>query len=223
WRFHFRRAPGELNLDWHVSAGKVGSREIYQFSCHDPVLEVLGLLEERILRHCQHPLNFAHALFRVDQIGHPNYIQPTLQHPVEASKAGIQRPMLDVARHFLRTDEQAFNLRIVGCGKVGARTGVDAQTGASEQTECGFLQTSLGNAQTKLHRCAPASSPRVGAPRESSWVKQDLDPVWQTLPSPNTRTRSSTVSRSQSVHAATTSSRLPEVSPLVHRLFLVRL
>src|SRR5256885_10351034 len=117
--------------------------------------------------------------------------------------------MFDIACHFLRTNEQAFDFRIIGRGKVGARVSVDAQTRSGEQAERCFLQTSFGDAETQFHRRNSSSTARPAVPSGSSCVKQDFDPVWHTLPAPNTRTRSSSVSRSQSVHAAMTSSRLP--------------
>src|SRR5207237_2567405 len=100
---------------------------------------------------------------------------------------------------------------------------LDAQTRSSEQAERCFLQPSFGDAETQFHRFNSSSTAGPAIPSRSSCVKQDLDPVWHTLPAPNTRTRSSSVSRSQSVHAAITSRRLPEVSPFVHSVFRVRL
>ncbi len=94
--------------------------------------------------------------------------------------------MFDIARHFLGTNEQAFDLRIVGGGEVGAGVGVDSQASAGEEAEGRFLQTSLGNAETKFHWRASSSTGGAEAPSGNSWVKQDLDPVWQTLPSPKT-------------------------------------
>src|SRR5207302_9517057 len=54
-------------------------------------------------------------------------------------------------------------------------------------------------------------------------VKHDRVPSGQTRPSPSTSTRKSRQSLSQSVAAEITRSRFPEVSPLIHSLWRVRL
>ena len=41
-----------------------------------------------------------------------------LHHPVEPGQAGVEHAVLDVARHLLRADQHAFDLRIVDAGEI---------------------------------------------------------------------------------------------------------
>src|SRR6202021_1334153 len=102
----------------------------------------------------------------------------------------------------------------VSRGEIRSCVRVDAQSRTREQTQCRFLQTALRNAKTKFHSRSLAGRVDASAPSGNSSVKQDRVPVWQTLPSPSTRTLKSTVSRSQSVHASTTRGKFPKVSSL---------
>src|SRR5215470_1160191 len=114
---------------------------------------------------------------------------------------------------------------------------MDRQPRLREQLQRGFLQTPFRYAQPDLHRaisCVSSIRAEGGPPNavfvgwefpipEITFVKHDLVPSWQTMPAPSTSTRISRESRSQSVATEITFSRLPEVSPLVHSSFRVRL
>src|ERR1017187_7006639 len=202
------------------------ARDTDQLGGNDSTAKVLEFLEARILRDGQHPLDPAHALLGIDQVADLDYFQAAFEHPVQASQARIKGAVFDIPCHFLGTNEQAFDLGIICGSKIRAGVGVHAQSGAREQAQRRLLQTSFGDAQSQFHRSALSCPPNVvpsAVPRGSSCVKQERVPVWQTLPSPSTRTRSRTVSRSQSAKAATTCRRLPELSPLVHSVWRVRL
>src|SRR5262249_59120075 len=100
--------------------------------------------------------------------------------------------------------------------EVRAAVGCHVQSCALEQRDGRLLQTSFGYADAQFHGRASTWL------MESGSVKQDFVPVWQTNPSPSTKTRKSTVSRSQSVAAESTRRRFPEVSPFIHNFFRVR-
>src|SRR5205085_9555996 len=103
-----------------------------------------------------------------------------------------------------------------GVGDIGAAAGVDVKSGAFEQRDRRLLQTPFGNSDSQLHWATSAVLMASGS------VKHDFVPVWQTKPSPSTKTRRRIVSRSQSVRAEITRRRLPEVSPLVQSFCRVR-
>ena len=67
-RFHFGRAPGELDVDVDAAAAEVRLRHTHQLSRNRAAFEILGALIRRVLRHGQHPLHAAEALLGVDQV-----------------------------------------------------------------------------------------------------------------------------------------------------------
>ena len=60
--------------------------------------------------------------------------------------------MLDVARHLLRANQHALDLRIAGGSEIRARVDVDLQARLREQLQRGLLQTAFGNSDAHLHR-----------------------------------------------------------------------
>ena len=72
-----------------------------------------------------------------------------LQNPVEAGDGAVEDALADVARHFLRPDQDALDLRVVDVGVVGAAGDAQVVAGADEQFLRGFLQAALGDAQAQ--------------------------------------------------------------------------
>src|SRR4029079_5048165 len=130
--------------------------------------------------------------------------------------------MLYVSRHLLRSYQHALDIGIGGARRVRTAIGVNVQSRAREQLQRRLLQTPFRNADAQLHG-SDLSICAAGLSRGRCSVKQERVPLWQTTPFPCPRTCSRTVSRSQSVVAETTSSRFPEVSPLVQSWLRVRL
>ena len=64
-----------------------------------------------------------------------------------AGEAAVEAAVLDVARHFLRADEHAFDFGIVDGGVIAARADRDAPAGAGEKLDGRILQAALGNAE----------------------------------------------------------------------------
>jgi hypothetical protein len=64
----------------------------------------------------------------------------------------------DIARHFLRADQHALDLRIVDRRKVRSRVDAQDVAGALKQLDRRVLQRSLRNAQSQLHRRSPTSA-----------------------------------------------------------------
>ena len=103
--------------------------------------------------HGQHPAHFAEALLGVDEIGDGLDVGFALFDPVAAGEPGVENAVLDVARHFLRADEHAFDFGIVDGGKVRAAAGGDVEAGAAEQVDGGVLEAAFGDAEFELHQC----------------------------------------------------------------------
>jgi hypothetical protein len=70
-----------------------------------------------------------------------------LGNPVLAGQARVEHAVSHVARHFLRADQHAVDLRVVDGGKVRARARVDVEARAPEQVNRGVLQRALGDAE----------------------------------------------------------------------------
>src|ERR1700739_92019 len=132
--------------------------------------------------------------------------------------------MLHVARHLLRTNQHAVDLRVSGGCEIRSAVGVRRQPRVLEQLQRRFLQTAFGNPDAHFHRASLATlASDSGCRTGKASVKQDRVPRWQTTPGPSTSTRSSNVSRSQSVYAESTRNRLPELSPFIHNFPRMRL
>ncbi len=103
------------------------------------------------------PPDLPEALLRVDQIGE------RLQHagaavaglvlgnPVLAGQAGVEDAVRDVARHLLRADQHALDLRIVDRREVRARAHVDVEAGPREQLNGRVLERAFRDAELQLH------------------------------------------------------------------------
>src|SRR5215471_11430083 len=98
--------------------------------------------------------------------------------------------MLDITRHFLRANQHALDFRVAGRSEVRSRVRMDWQSRLRKQLERGFLQTAFGYSEADLHRACSCIDCGAGAPaREdlvsanSSFVKHDRVPSWQTTPS----------------------------------------
>ena len=121
-------------------------------------------LERRVLRRGQHPLHLAETLLRVDQIADARerrlfrMADLVLGDPVLAGQAGVEHAVGDVARHLLRADQHALDLRIVDRRKVRSRIDAQDVAGALEQLDRRVLQRSLRNAQPQFHRRSPTSA-----------------------------------------------------------------
>ena len=61
----------------------------------------------------ENPANFAETLLSIDQVGYCDDVGADFGDPVETGEAGIENAVLDVARHFLSTDEHALNVGVV--------------------------------------------------------------------------------------------------------------
>src|SRR6185369_11417036 len=138
----------------------------------------------------------------------------------ETCQSSVKRAVLDITRHFLRTDQHALQLRIVRARIVRAPIRINLETGRRKQRDRCVLQTTFWNSQADFSHYTTSE---LVAAIVIGFVKQERVPSWHTSPSPSTRTRHSTVSLSQSVAAEITRSRFPLVSPFVQSLFRVRL
>ena len=127
----------------------------HQFGGDDLAAQVVHGTEGRGLGHGQHPAHFAETLLGVDQVGDGDHIGLVLVDPVAPGETGIENAVFDVARHFLRTDEHALDLRIVDAGEIGAAGGGDLESGAAEEIDGGVFQAAFGNAEFELHRLSP--------------------------------------------------------------------
>src|SRR6185312_5016415 len=170
----------------------------------------------RVLRDRQHPTHLAQALLGVNQLCRSDHLQSAFHHPVSPRQTTVEHTVVHVAGHLLCSNQHALNFGIVGGGKVRPAAGVDVESGTLEQRQSRFLQAAFGNAYAQLHRSTSAMLTASGS------VKHDLVPLWQTRPSPSTRTRNSKVSRSQSVAAETMRRRFPELSPFIQSFCRVR-
>src|SRR5262249_35967096 len=130
----------------------------------------------------------------------------------------------DVARHLLRADQHALDLRIVHGRKVRPRADVHREARTCKQLDRRVLQRAFRDAQAKDRgRGTRDGGRRAKGAHAISRKKHERAPVWQTLPSPSRFTFTSTVSSSQSERSEVTCRRLPEVSPLVQSSLRERL
>ncbi len=84
-----------------------------QFGGDDLPFQIFHALEQRRFGHGQHPAHFSEALLGVDQVGHRVNVGFALLNPVASGEAGVEHAVFDVARHFLRADQHAFDFRVV--------------------------------------------------------------------------------------------------------------
>src|SRR6185503_69785 len=124
--------------------------------------------------------------------------------------------VVHVTGNFLAPNKHAFYFGFVGGAKLRPAAVVAVDSATLKQRQSRFLQAAFGNAYAQLHRSTSAMLTASGS------VKHDLVPLWQTRPSPSTRTRNSKVSRSQSVAAEIMRRRFPEVSPFIQSFCRVR-
>jgi hypothetical protein len=89
------------------------------------------------------------------QVGDVFHARSGLLNPIAAREPRVEDPVLHIARHFLRADQHALDLRIVDGRKIGAAAGGDAEAGAAEQIDGGVFQAALGNAEFELHFVLP--------------------------------------------------------------------
>src|SRR5581483_194071 len=151
-RLHLCCAPGELDFYRDVLRSEVVLCSVDQLCSDDAIAQVFRLLKTGILRHGQNPAHLPAALFGIDKIGDSLDNESAFNYPITASQSGIEKPVLDVARHLLRSDQHAFNLRVVDAGEIRATTSVDVETRASEEGDGRVLQAAFGNAEANLHR-----------------------------------------------------------------------
>ena len=76
-------------------------------------------------------------------------VGPGLEQPVEPGDAAVHHPLLDVARHLLRPDQDALDLGVVDGRVVRAARDLQVVPGLREERARGFLKTSLGQADTQ--------------------------------------------------------------------------
>src|SRR5262249_54294010 len=81
----------------------------------------------------EHPAGGAEARLRVDQLLRHDHVRGSLEHPVAAGDAGIQRAALDVAGHLLRAHEETAEARIVDRREVAARVRRDLPARAAKE------------------------------------------------------------------------------------------
>ena len=125
-------------------------RHFHQLRGDDLALEIFGFFESAGLRHGQHPAHLAPALLGISQRGHAGHIESALHHPVDAGQPRIQHAVIHIARHLLRANQHALNIRIVDRGKVGSAIGIDVPARALEQRDGRVLQAAFGNSEAKL-------------------------------------------------------------------------
>jgi hypothetical protein len=109
-----------------------------------------GFWKWRILRHREHPLHAGAAGLGVGQRCHALHIAVVLEHPVVAGQAGVQRAVLHIARHLLRTHQHALDLRVVDRREVAAATRIDAPARALKERNRRVLQAALWNSQLQF-------------------------------------------------------------------------
>ena len=83
-------------------------------------LQIPRALNRRILRHRQHPAHRTAAHLGEHQLGNFDYLRAVLDDPVVSRQPGIHDAVLDVTRHFLRSNQDTFDFRVVDLGIVGA-------------------------------------------------------------------------------------------------------
>ena len=77
----------------------------------------VGFLKRESSGRRQHPAHLAEALLRVDQVGDAGQrvlrraAELVFANPVLAGEAGVEHAVADVARHLLRADQHALELR----------------------------------------------------------------------------------------------------------------
>jgi hypothetical protein len=101
--------------------------------------------------HRQHPAHFAEALLGVDEIGDVLDLRFVLLHPVAAGESGVENSVFDVTRHLLRTNQHAFDFRVVNRRKIGAAAGGDLESGAAEEIHSSVFETPFGNSKFEFH------------------------------------------------------------------------
>ena len=85
--------------------------------------EILRRADGRVLGRGQHPPHLAEALLGVDEVGDAGQhagravAELVLGDPVLAGEPRVEHAVRDVARHLLRANQHAFDLRIVDGGK----------------------------------------------------------------------------------------------------------
>jgi hypothetical protein len=76
-------------------------------------------LKRRILRRGEHPAHLAEALLGVDQVRDAGehagraVAELVLGDPVLAGETGVEYAVRDIARHLLRADQHALDVRVV--------------------------------------------------------------------------------------------------------------
>src|SRR5205823_6873656 len=118
--------------------------------------------------------HFASALLGIDQIRNSYRLKSAFVNPIETGQTGVERSVLDVACHLLRSNQHAFNFGIAGGRKIRTRVGVDRQSSLSEELQRGFLQASFGNPEPDFHRALSATLSVAG--RAIPFVKHERVP-----------------------------------------------
>src|SRR5262249_19157445 len=151
-----------------------------------------------------------HQLLRDDDVG------VVLEHPVAPRDPRVERAALDVARHLLRTDQEAAEPGVVDGREVAARVGRDLPPRAAEELDRRRLEAPLRDAELEDVHPADGASSRAAItcqPSASARRKKQLAyPSWHATP-PTCSTRRRTASASQSTRTSRTCCTWPEVSP----------
>ena len=139
-----------------------------------------------------------------------------LGDPVLAGEAGVEHAVRDVARHLLRANQHALDLRIVDGREVRARADVDVEARAREQLNRRVLQRALRNAELEFHRWSSGVRRALGRNRCARRCGRRCRRRGASPSPAPCRRRSRRASRRPA-------SRLPDVSPFIHSLLRVRL
>ena len=110
-------------------------------------LEIGRLANRRIFGNRENPTHARQPLLRVDKFSKLFDIRSGFDDPVVAGDACVERAGFDVASHFLRAHEQAFDFRIVDGRNVAARADADFPARATEEIDRRVLQAAFGDAE----------------------------------------------------------------------------
>ena len=101
----------------------------------------------------QDPAQRIAADFAVNQFRSLIHVRTVFLDPVKSGQAAVQHAFFHVARHFLRTDQHAFDLRIVDRRIIGTRTDLNFIACFGEHRHGRFFQTAFRESQHQLCHC----------------------------------------------------------------------
>ena len=148
-RLDLGRTPGKFDVRLHAVLRQEAPGHAHGLGGDAPALQVFHLVERGVVFRCHHPAHRSVIRPGRAQVGDLRHVDVVLQDPVQPGDGAIDDALPDVARHLLRPDQDALDLRVVDVGVVGAAGDAQVVAGAHEQFLRGFLQAAFGDAEAQ--------------------------------------------------------------------------